>query len=89
MRRREHLAAAPFEPADGTKSFSLLLLIPKVAPRPGCRPEIYGIPVDAKGFVEGELSKPSDKFVGGKNIMDPSIYLGPGTPPNTDWHHYT
>ena len=40
-------------------------------------------------FVEGELSKPSDKFVGGKSTMNLGIYTGPGTPPNTDWHHYT
>jgi hypothetical protein len=50
---------------------------------------VYGIPADAKGFAEGELSKPSDKFVGGKNLMGVGIYFGPGTPPNTDWHHYT
>jgi phosphatidylethanolamine-binding protein (PEBP) family uncharacterized protein len=36
-----------------------------------------------------ELSKPSDKFVGGKSTMNQEIYTGPGTPPNTDWHHYT
>ena len=29
----------------------------------------YGIPADVKGFAEGELSKPSDKFVGGKSTM--------------------
>ena len=50
---------------------------------------IYGIPADVKGFAEGELSKPSDKFVGGKSTMEKAIYWGPGTPPNTDWHHYT
>ena len=21
--------------------------------------------------------------------MEKSVYFGPGTPPNTDWHHYT
>jgi phosphatidylethanolamine-binding protein (PEBP) family uncharacterized protein len=36
-----------------------------------------------------ELSKPSDKFVGGKSTMNQAVYWGPGTPPNTDWHHYT
>ena len=40
-------------------------------------------------MLEGELSKPSDKFVGGKNLMGVETYFGPGTPPNTDWHHYT
>jgi hypothetical protein len=37
---------------------------------------------------EGELSKPSDKVVGGKSTMGLATYSGPGTPPNTDWHHY-
>src|SRR5438477_5417064 len=64
--------------------------IPKAARRPACR--IWwsmGIPADVKGFAEGELSKPSDKFVGGKSTMGLGVYWGPGTPPNTDWHHYT
>jgi len=42
-----------------------------------------------KGFAEGELSQPSEKFIGGKSTMEKNIYFGPGTPPNTDWHHYT
>ena len=42
-----------------------------------------------KGFAEGELSKESEKFVGGKSTMEKNTYWGPGTPPNTDWHHYT
>ena len=50
---------------------------------------LYGIPADVKGFAEGELSKESPKFVGGKNLMGTGLYFGPGTPPNTDWHHYT
>ncbi len=25
----------------------------------------------------------------GKNLMGVGIYIGPCTPPNTDWHHYT
>jgi phosphatidylethanolamine-binding protein (PEBP) family uncharacterized protein len=47
---------------------------------------IYGIPGDVKGFAEGELSKESEKFVGGKSTMEKNTYWGPGTPPNTDWH---
>ena len=38
---------------------------------------VYGIPADVKGFAEGELSKPSDKFVGGKSTMNLGIYTGP------------
>jgi phosphatidylethanolamine-binding protein (PEBP) family uncharacterized protein len=48
----------------------------------------YGIPASVTGFAEGELSKPSDKFVGGKSTMGLPTYFGPCTPPG-DWHHYT
>jgi Raf kinase inhibitor-like YbhB/YbcL family protein len=75
---------------DGTKSFALLLFDPEGrAPAGVSHMVVYGIPVDVTSFVEGELSKPSDKFVGGKSTMNLGIYTGPGTPPNTDWHHYT
>jgi Raf kinase inhibitor-like YbhB/YbcL family protein len=75
---------------DGTKSFALLMFDPEGrAPAGVSHMVLYGIPADVKGFAEGELSQPSDKFVGGKNLMGVGIYFGPGTPPNTDWHHYT
>jgi Raf kinase inhibitor-like YbhB/YbcL family protein len=75
---------------DGTKSFALLLFDPEGrAPAGVSHMVVYGIPADVTGFAEGELSKPSDKFVGGKNLMGVGICFGPGTPPNTDWHHYT
>jgi Raf kinase inhibitor-like YbhB/YbcL family protein len=77
-------------PPEGTKSFALLLFDPEGrAPAGVSHMVVYGIPADVKGFAEGELSKPSEKFVGGKNLMGVGIYFGPGTPPNTDWHHYT
>jgi Raf kinase inhibitor-like YbhB/YbcL family protein len=75
---------------EGTRSFALLLFDPEGrAPAGVSHMVVYGIPADVKGFAEGELSKPSDKFVGGKSTMEKSVYFGPGTPPNTDWHHYT
>jgi Raf kinase inhibitor-like YbhB/YbcL family protein len=75
---------------DGTKSFALLLFDPEGrAPAGVSHMVVYGIPVDVKGFAEGELSMPSDKFIGGKSTMNQGVYFGPGTPPNTDWHHYT
>src|ERR1700704_4592301 len=75
---------------EGTKSFALLLFDPEGrAPAGVSHMVIYGIPADVKGFAEGELSQPSDKFVGGKSTMEKGIYWGPGTPPNTDLHHYT
>ena len=75
---------------DGTKSFALLLFDPEGrAPAGVSHMVLYGIPADVKGFAEGELSQPSEKFVSGKNLMGTGTYFGPGTPPNTDWHHYT
>jgi len=75
---------------DGTKSFALLLFDPEGrAPAGVSHMVVYGIPADVNGFAEGELSKPSEKFVGGKSLMGLGTYFGPGTPPNTDWHHYT
>jgi hypothetical protein len=75
---------------EGTKSFALLFSDPEGRPPAGVSHMVtYGIPASVKGFAEGELSKPSDKFVGGKSTMGEAIYFGPGTPPNTDWHHYT
>ena len=77
-------------PPEGTKSFALLLLDPEGrAPAGVSHMVLYGITADVKGFAEGELSQPSEKFVGGKNLMGTGTYFGPGTPPNTDWHHYT
>ncbi len=77
-------------PPDGTKSFALVLVDPEGrAPAGFTHMVVYGIPADVKGFAEGELSKPSDKFVGGKSSTNQGVYFGPGTPPNTDWHHYT
>src|SRR5437588_2970118 len=40
------------------------------------------------GFAEGEVSKPSDKYVGGKNTQGATYYLGPCTPANQMAHHY-
>jgi Raf kinase inhibitor-like YbhB/YbcL family protein len=75
---------------EGTKSFALLLFDPEGrAPAGVSHMVIYGIPASVTSFAEGELSHPSDKFVGGKSTMGKADYFGPGTPPNTDWHHYT
>lgn len=75
---------------DGTKSFAIVMIDPEGrAPAGVNHMVIYGIPADVKGFAEGELGQPSDKFVGGKSTMEKAVYFGPGTPPGTDWHHYT
>jgi|SRR5215510_12515824 len=48
----------------------------------------YNIKPDVTGFAEGELSKPSDKFTGGKETSGTTMYRGPCTPPGTGIHHY-
>ena len=73
----------------GTKSFALLLVDPEG--RNGLTVVhwlAYGIPVSVTGFAEGEVSKESPKFVGGKSTRNLPTYFGPCTPPG-DWHHYT
>ena len=47
----------------------------------------YGIPAAVTGFAEGEVSKQTDKFVGGQSLMKLPHYFGPCTPPGPP-HHY-
>jgi Raf kinase inhibitor-like YbhB/YbcL family protein len=75
---------------EGTKSFVLLMFDPEGRPPGGVSHWVaYGIPASVKGFAEGEVSKQTDKYVGGKSLMGLPHYFGPCTPPGTDWHHYT
>jgi Raf kinase inhibitor-like YbhB/YbcL family protein len=75
---------------DGTKSFALLMTDPEGQAGLGSVHWVaYGIPASVTGFAEGEVSKPSDKYVGGKGSAGQAIYVGPCTPPNTTYHHYT
>jgi Raf kinase inhibitor-like YbhB/YbcL family protein len=75
-------------PPDGTKSFALLMFDPEGRPPGGVSHFVaYGIPASVKGFAEGELSKASDKYVGGQSTMKLSNYFGPCTPPGAP-HHY-
>src|SRR6266581_6852478 len=61
-------------PPEGTKSYALLLFDPEGrAPAGVSHMVLYGIPASVTGFAEGEISKPSDKFVGGKNLMGVGI----------------
>jgi Raf kinase inhibitor-like YbhB/YbcL family protein len=74
----------------GTKSFALLMFDPEGRAPSGVSHWVaYGIPASVTGFAEGETSKPSDKYVGGKSTMGVGNYSGPCTPPNTTPHHYT
>ncbi len=75
-------------PPEGTKSFALLMFDPDGRPPGGVSHFVaYGIPASVTGFAEGELSKPSDKYVGGQSTMKLSHYFGPCTPPGAP-HHY-
>jgi Raf kinase inhibitor-like YbhB/YbcL family protein len=74
-------------PAD-TKSFALLMFDPEGRPPGGVSHWVaYGIPAAVKGFAEGEVSKPSDKYIGGTGTAKLSTYTGPCTPPGAP-HHY-
>jgi Raf kinase inhibitor-like YbhB/YbcL family protein len=76
-------------PPAGTKSFALVMVDPEGRSGLGVVHMVtYGIPVSVTDFSEGELSQPSDKFVGGKSTMGKATYFGPCTPPG-DYHHYT
>src|SRR5262249_3049071 len=76
-------------PPAGTKSYALLMFDPEGRPPGGVSHWVaYGIPVSVTGFAEGETSKQTDKFVGGKSTMGLPHYFGPCTPPGAP-HHYT
>jgi Raf kinase inhibitor-like YbhB/YbcL family protein len=74
---------------DGTKSFVFFMTDPEG--RGGASVfhwVAYGIPPSVTGFAEGEVSKSSDKYVGGKSTQGVGFFSGPCTPPGMP-HHYT
>jgi Raf kinase inhibitor-like YbhB/YbcL family protein len=75
---------------DGTKSLVMLMTDPEGRGGAGVMHWVaYGISPTLTGFAEGETSKLSDKFVGGKSTQGVGFYSGPCTPPNNPPHHYT
>ena len=75
---------------EGTKSFVLTMFDPEGRAPSGVSHWVaYGIPASVTGFAEGEVSKLSDKYVGGKSTQGVGFYSGPCTPPNASAHHYT
>ena len=75
---------------EGTKSLVLLMFDPEGRAPSGVSHWVaYGISPSVTGFAEGEASKYSDKYVGGKSLIGVGHYSGPCTPPNTTPHHYT
>jgi hypothetical protein len=76
-------------PPAGTKSYALMMFDPEGRPPGGVSHWVaYGIPVAVTGFAEGEVSKPSEKYVGGLGTAKLSNYTGPCTPAGP-LHHYT
>jgi len=74
---------------EGTKSFAIMMVDPEGRGGAGVNHWVaYGIPPSVTSFAEGELSKPSDKYVGGKSTQGVGHYSGPCTPPGSP-HHYT
>lgn len=72
-----------------TKSFALTMVDPEGRGGAGVFHWVaYGIPASVTSFAEGETSKESDKYVGGKSTMGVGHYSGPCTPPGSP-HHYT
>lgn len=76
-------------PPEGTKSFALMMFDPEGRPPDGVSHWVaYGIPPTVTGFAEGEVSKTSDKYVGGTSTQKLPSYSGPCTPAGAP-HHYT
>ena len=75
---------------DTTKSFALTIVDPEGGGGAGFdHMVVYGIPASVTGFAEGELSKPSDKFIGGKNARGMTTYFGPCPLATSGAHHFT
>ena len=75
---------------EGTRSFVLTMFDPEGRAPSGVSHWVaYGISASVHGFAEGEVSKASSNYVGGKSTMGVGYYSGPCTPPNTTPHHYT
>src|SRR4051812_24863515 len=81
-------ALAWANPPEGTRSYALLMFDPEGRPPGGVSHWVaYGIPVSVNGFAQGEVSKASDKYVGGVSTLKLAHYFGPCTPPGPQ-HHY-
>jgi Raf kinase inhibitor-like YbhB/YbcL family protein len=82
-------ALAWANPPEGTKSYALMMFDPEGRPPGGVSHWVaYGIPVSVTGFAQGEVSKPSDKYIGGTSTQKVGFYSGPCTPAGAP-HHYT
>src|ERR1700704_6095564 len=76
-------------PPEGTKSYVLMMFDPEGRPPGGVSHWVaYGIAPSVTSFAEGEVSKASDKYIGGLSTQKVGFYSGPCTPAGPV-HHYT
>ena len=74
---------------EGTKSFAFTMVDPEGRGGLGVFHWVaYGIAPTTTSFAEGEVSKESPKYVGGKSTQGVGFFSGPCTPPGSP-HHYT
>jgi Raf kinase inhibitor-like YbhB/YbcL family protein len=74
---------------EGTRSFAILMEDPEGRGGAGVHHWVaYGIPASVTSFAEGEVTKASEKYIGGKSTQGVGNYSGPCTPPGSP-HHYT
>jgi phosphatidylethanolamine-binding protein (PEBP) family uncharacterized protein len=78
-------------PRPGVNSFALTMFETEDPPHTDL--VVYGIPAGITSFAEGELSKPSEKFVEGKGFRGMGTWRGMCPPPQegstkTGIHHY-
>src|SRR5882724_11716340 len=72
-----------------TKSYVVFMLDPEGLLGQGVSHWVgYNIPANVTGFAEGEITKGSKNFVGGKGTRDNALYIGPCPPIGDSPHHY-
>jgi Raf kinase inhibitor-like YbhB/YbcL family protein len=72
-----------------TKSFVVFMLDPEGLLGQGVSHWVgYDIPASVTSFAEGELTKGSKNFAGGKGTRDNALYIGPCPPTGDAPHHY-
>jgi Raf kinase inhibitor-like YbhB/YbcL family protein len=72
-----------------TRSFVIFMLDPDGLLGQGVSHWVgYGIPANVSGLAEGEITKGSKNFVGGKGTRDNALYIGPCPPAGDAAHHY-
>lgn len=75
-------------PPAGTKSYAFTMVDPEGYGGMGVVHWVaYGIAPNVTSFAEGEVSKASGKYVGGKSTQELGYYSGPCSPPGPP-HHY-